>query len=291
MITITTYDDFAAFYDRVRAYLMEEEAVHTLSLGFLQSWAMTNVTPDDLYMACAEQSGNVAGVVMRVGGFRAIVTRARSSEAVSALAERMFIDQPDTPGALGTQAEARIFVEQWARLSGREYTLNRKERIYRLEQVNPVSGVNGSVRVGTLADLDFLSEWLRDFELEVDPAAVPVPIDNYRRGIRLRLESEPDVRGIWLWEDESKIVSMVGYSGPTPNGIRVGPVYTPPDYRGHGYASALTSAVTQYLLGQGRQFVALYTDLANPTSNKIYQAIGYQPVTDVDEYIFTRNSS
>ncbi len=291
MSTVTTYDDFAAFYDRVRAFLMEDETAHTLPLGFLHSWAMTDVTPDELYLACAEQNGDVVGVVMRVGGFRAIVTQARSLEAVSALAERMSIDQPDTPGAVGTQAEARAFVEQWARLSGCNYTLNRAERIYRLEQVNPVSGVNGSFRVGTLADLDLLSEWLRDFELEVDPVAVLAPIDNYRRGIRFRLESEPRVRGIWLWEDGSKIVSMVGYSGPTPNGIRVGPVYTPPEYRGHGYASALTSVVTQYLLDQGRRFVALYTDLANPTSNKIYQAIGYQPVTDVDEYIFTRNSS
>ena len=74
--------------------------------------------------------------------------------------------------------------------------------------------------------------------------------------------------------------------GATPNGIRIGPVYTPPDRRGHGYASALTAGASQDQLDRGRRFVFLFTDLANPTSNKIYQAIGYEPVCDVDAYLF-----
>jgi predicted GNAT family acetyltransferase len=75
---------------------------------------------------------------------------------------------------------------------------------------------------------------------------------------------------------------MVGSTGPTPNGIRIGPVYTPPELRGRGYASACTAAVSQLLLDEGRKFCFLYTDLANPTSNKIYQDIGYTAVCDAD---------
>jgi predicted GNAT family acetyltransferase len=86
-------------------------------------------------------------------------------------------------------------------------------------------------------------------------------------------------RRIFLWED-AEPVSLVGVGGATPNGIRIGPVYTPPRFRGHGYASALTATVSQAMLDEGRRFCFLYTDLANPTSNKIYQAIGYKPVTD-----------
>lgn len=291
MFTITTTTDYAAFYECVRAYLMEDEVAHNLPLGFLQSWVTTGIAPEQLYMACAEQRGSVVGVVMRVGGFRAIVTQARSLEAVSALAEQMLIDQPDTPGAMGAQQEARAFVERWTRLSGGSFKLNRAERIYRLEKVNPVIGVNGKSRAATMGDLELLAEWLRAFEMEADPSAVAQPIDAFRPGMLMRLESDPRVRGMWVWENDGVVVSMVGYAGPTPNGIRVGPVYTPPDLRGHGYASALTAAVTQYLLDQGRKFVSLFTDLSNPTSNKIYQKIGYQPVTDVDEYLFTRDSS
>ena len=68
--------------------------------------------------------------------------------------------------------------------------------------------------------------------------------------------------------------------------MRVGPVYTPPELRGRGYATTLTAAVSQDQLDQGRRFVTLFTDLANPTSNRIYQAIGYRPVRDVDVVAF-----
>ena len=79
---------------------------------------------------------------------------------------------------------------------------------------------------------------------------------------------------------ESRPVSLTGVSGATPHGIRIGPVYTPSAFRGRGYASALVAEVSQEQLDAGRRFCFLYTDLANPTSNKIYQAIGYRPVTD-----------
>ena len=80
---------------------------------------------------------------------------------------------------------------------------------------------------------------------------------------------------------------MAGVGGLTPHGIRIGPVYTPPELRGHGYASNLVAGVTQRQLDAGRDYVFLFTDLANPTSNKIYQDIGYQPVNDIDEWDFT----
>jgi hypothetical protein len=71
-----------------------------------------------------------------------------------------------------------------------------------------------------------------------------------------------------------------------PNGIRIGPVYTPPELRRRGYASAVTAATSQAELDKGRRFIFLFTDLANPTANKIYQAIGYEPVIDVDQLTF-----
>ena len=73
---------------------------------------------------------------------------------------------------------------------------------------------------------------------------------------------------------------MTGFSGPTPNGIRIGAVFTPPDLRRRGYASACVAAVSQSVLDAGRKFCFLYADIANPTSNHIYQEIGYQPVCD-----------
>jgi len=103
------------------------------------------------------------------------------------------------------------------------------------------------------------------------------------RNIEARLNTDPG--GYYLWIAGTP-VSLAGCTGPTPNGIRIGPVYTPPEHRNHGYASAAVAALSQLLLERGFRSCFLFTDLSNPTSNKIYQAVGYQPVCDVDEYAF-----
>ena len=97
----------------------------------------------------------------------------------------------------------------------------------------------------------------------------------------------PKSRRLLLWEVEGTAVSMAGYSGPTPNGIRVAWVYTPPENRGKGFAGACVAALSQKLLDDGRKFCFLYTDLANPISNHVYQKIGYEPVTDATVYSFS----
>jgi predicted GNAT family acetyltransferase len=106
------------------------------------------------------------------------------------------------------------------------------------------------------------------------------------RMLDLRLHHAPDP-GLYLWEDPlGTPVCLVATGGRTPNGIRIGPVYTPPGRRGRGYASALTAAVSTVRLGSGARVCFLYTDLANPTSNRIYQNVGYEPVCDAAEFRF-----
>jgi predicted GNAT family acetyltransferase len=98
---------------------------------------------------------------------------------------------------------------------------------------------------------------------------------------------DPDTgRGVLLWEHDGEIVSFAGWGGPTPNGARVGPVYTPPELRGRGYATAATAELSRRLLASGRRFCFLYTDLANPTSNAIYERIGYRRVCESAEIVF-----
>jgi len=87
-----------------------------------------------------------------------------------------------------------------------------------------------------------------------------------------------------------KPVSLAGFGGPTPNGLRIGPVYTPPEHRGHGFGSAVTAAASQVALDHGKRFCFLYTDLANPTSNAIYMRLGYRPVCDSREVAFRARS-
>jgi len=86
--------------------------------------------------------------------------------------------------------------------------------------------------------------------------------------------------GLTLWEADGKPVSVAGLTRRAAGMVRVGPVYTPPELRGHGYASAATAEVSQAALAAGAEEVLLYTDLANPVSNAIYQRLGYQEIED-----------
>jgi hypothetical protein len=139
------------------------------------------------------------------------------------------------------------------------------------------------MRPAERADRALLIAWIEAFTLEAlgksEDAAPGVDRWLEHRGRRL-----------WLWEDGDLRVSLCGAGGETAHGIRIGPVYTPPEHRGHGYASNLVAQTSQLLLDEGRQFVTLFTDLANPTSNNIYQDIGYEPVADFEVIDFTDQS-
>jgi predicted GNAT family acetyltransferase len=147
-----------------------------------------------------------------------------------------------------------------------------------------MTGVPGAMRIATSEDRPLLAKWFLAFAVE----ALPGEPDKERlaREIDYRLASAD--AGLVLWEHKGA-VSLAGFGGPTPKGIRIGPVYTPPELRGRGYASALVAELSSRLLAGGRRFCFLYTDLANPTSNKIYERIGYVRVCDSAEIEFVRD--
>jgi predicted GNAT family acetyltransferase len=123
-------------------------------------------------------------------------------------------------------------------------------------------------------------DWVDAFMLEALPEHQRIERSDALVDERLAEAEE----GLALWED-GRPVSLAGWGGRTPNGIRVGPVYTPPAARGRGYATALVGHLTVGLLERYR-FCFLFTDLANPTSNAIYRRIGYEAVTDIDQWRF-----
>jgi hypothetical protein len=157
-----------------------------------------------------------------------------------------------------------------------------RQGIYALERVLPVSGVPGRMRPATQDDRPLLLEWSRAFAVE---ALHESPSDEERviRGVDHRLSSPR--AGLVLWDDGGP-VSLAGFGGRTPNGIRIGPVYTPPERRARGYASALVAELSSELLSGGNRFCFLYTDLSNPAANRIYRRIGYEWVCESAEIAF-----
>lgn len=131
---------------------------------------------------------------------------------------------------------------------------------------------SGTFRVATGADLPTLAQWADAFFNEV---GLLNPGDAAREQI--------DEGRLYVWED-GRPVSMAAWAGRTGRTVRINAVYTPPELRGRGFASACVASLTQSLLDEGLTSCCLYTDLANPTSNRIYKAMGYRPVCDAAEY-------
>ena len=148
--------------------------------------------------------------------------------------------------------------------------------MYAAEQVNHPVAVPGRLRVAEEADVELVQQWADAFQVEIGPDHVP------------RVDERPRVlRGLcFLWEDRARPVSMAAVSPAYGGVVRVSLVYTPPEHRGHGYAAACVSAVTAWQLSRGIRCM-LYTDLANPTSNGIYQRVGYRRVCEAVDLRFS----
>jgi predicted GNAT family acetyltransferase len=277
--------DVAAFYQRAESFLLTHEAEHCLMLGIcatLQRASDPDAPPP--YLATVEQEGAVALAALRTPPHNLVLSLA-SETPLTGPAMAPLVDDLRTvygdalSGVIGRTRESQTFAEHWQRETGRTLRVAINERIYRLETVTPVVDVPGGLRRASEEDRALLTRWNVAFSRE----ALGEEMLDAEVWVESALTSP--LRGFYLWED-GEPVTMVGYSGPTPHGMRIGPVYTPPERRRKGYGGACTAAVSQLLLDGGRRFVFLFTDLSNPTSNHIYQEIGYRPVCDVDVYAF-----
>jgi predicted GNAT family acetyltransferase len=184
------------------------------------------------------------------------------------------------PGVLGPNEAALAFAQGWREITKEAFELKIHERVYELREVIPPPKPSGGMRLAQMDELELAAQWLVQFHQEAMPDD-GVTLEEARETLSHKIADEL----IYVWDD-GQPVAMAGQTRPTPNGCCIGPVYTPPDFRRKGYASALTAALSQRLLDSGKKFTALFTDLANPTSNSIYQRIGYRPVCDFDSYAF-----
>ena len=279
---VVRLDDATAFLAEAEPLLLADEARHNLILGI----AGTIRDTPDLYplrsLWLVRDAGEVVAAALRTPPYNLILAKPRPTPALVALAEAV-ADAEEIPGVVGTVPEIHEFAELWSKRSGVPGRVNMRQGVYALDQVELVPSVPGSPRVATRHDRDLALRWWIAFGDEVLHEGGP---GRERAEASLDHKLSDPASGILLWEDGGEPVSLAGWGGPTPNGIRIGPVYTPPELRGRGYATAVTAELSQRQLGDGRSFCFLYTDLANPTSNAIYERIGYRRVAEAAEVVF-----
>ncbi|WP_328329780.1 GNAT family N-acetyltransferase [Kribbella sp. NBC_00382] len=227
-----------------------------------------------LFLSIHDDPGEVVGAVFCTA-LRGIQLGALPDALVPAIADICADQAPDPDTIAGTATAARQLAELRAARTGKTFHQTLGMRLHKLGTFVE-QHATGTARQAVAADLEVVVSLLAAYGTELGH---PLPPDEQYRWGSTRIE-----RGrVWLWEDGGRVVSVVGHQETLFNATRVGPVYTPPSARGHGYASALTAHVTKHLQATGSE-VCLNTDLANPTSNKIYAAIGYRPLVDFVVY-------
>jgi predicted GNAT family acetyltransferase len=262
-------------------FLVAREAEHNLLFG-ITAGIRAGEYAAPAYFAVVRERERVVAAALRTPPFNLILSEIDDGDAIPLIAADAAALWADLPGVVGPKAHAARFAHLWEQRTGRVATLHTAERAFRLTNVTAPRPVAGRARLAELADRSCIADWLVAFGVE----ALRQPSDlQAMEAYADRLVARLGGRAMYLWDD-GRPVSMTLASAVTPHGSRVGAVYTPPELRGRGYASALVAAVSQVQLDAGRRFCFLFTDLANPTSNKIYRDIGYEPVCDVDEYRF-----
>jgi predicted GNAT family acetyltransferase len=269
------------FLERTRAALESNEAANGLMLGLSE---MLVVQPERYKAApCLKAVVDGQGLVLA-----ALMTpphnllvyghRGDLSQAARALVRSLRRGDWKVPGVFGPSAAAAAVAEAWAQEVGRRYSLASRQRVYELREVLVPAPHRGRLRSATEGDLELVTAWHYGFHHEIFGRTD-------REQARQAAEARVRAGDIFLWEDEQP-VSVAMKTRPTRHGISVSLVYTPPELRGRGYATACVGELSRKLLGAGWQFCALFADLANPISNHIYERIGYRPVCDYEEYRF-----
>jgi RimJ/RimL family protein N-acetyltransferase len=213
------------------------------------------------------ESGAVDGAFLQTPPHPLLVTVAPAMPELAAL----LAGRP-LPGVNGLVADADVFAEAWQESSPVTLAAGLQSRLFRLDVLTPPAPLPpGAPRVAGPADRDLLTIWMTAFHDELGEGV---------QAVAEVIDDKLSYGGLTLWEVDGVPVSMAGATRREAGMVRVIAVYTPRELRGRGYAGAVTTTVSQAALDAGADDVVLYTDLANPTSNALYQRLGYRPVED-----------
>ena len=270
---VTRFPDPRSFLARAEPFLLRAEVENNLMLGIAGTPRYFGA---DAYLATVDRDGAVAACAIRTPPFKAVITAGEPAALdclVTDLAERY----PDLAQVHGPEPAVSHFAGVWSKRTGVPSMQGTRHRLFEIREVSRVaSGVGGALRPATERDLATIIAWTTAFIAEALPGDPLDPETHAADAIAMRRLS--------VWEDGAP-VSMAGWAGKTPRGVRVTFVYTPPEFRGRGYATACVSALTQQLLNGGLAYCCLYADRSNPTSMGIYQKMGYRAVGDSSDYV------
>lgn len=277
-----SYDDSSAFLKRVEPIFSSNEPlyglIHAISLSLVENLNRFGSSP---FFATVEEQDDIRLIALMTPPHKLqLASLCEEPKApISCLATALAAEMWSVPAVMGEKVAVEAFAEIWGGTTGVEARQGMEQRLMICRKVSQHKSASGSYRQACREDLGLIGHWTTAFYREAFPDTCS---DQLIVAGLARLQEDE----FYLWLDPEP-VGVACYSRPTLRGVSVSLVYTPPECRGKGYASALVAAMTQRALEQGREYCSLYTDLANPTSNHIYEKIGYHKVADLTDIDFT----
>jgi RimJ/RimL family protein N-acetyltransferase len=274
---VIRHSDPDTFLAAVRPMFDRGEASASLFAGWAHSMKRTPLPADERVYLATCVAGEQAGAAIQRDTGPVIVGHSDPGVA-AAFADDLARDWPGLQGVMGALAGCSAFARRWRDLTGRGHALRAHLRQHALTAVADVPEPAGAVRVAGPADVDWLTVRQVAF---IEEVGMPDSADRIRTAMPGRID-----RGEFrIWDDRGP-VAFAGFNDAAPDFARVAPVYTLPECRGRGYATALVAAVSRELLARGKRKLFLTTDAANPVSNAIYARIGYRYENDDYHYDF-----
>lgn len=278
---VIEHHDVEEFWRSVAALLAADPIRHTSALTVIARLRRGLPFDDEPpIMITAHDEGTAVGVALCTPPWPLLVS-ALPVRMTQIVAKYLRDNGIRVPGVTGPTAEAAAFARAWQSTTGEKSTVRMNERLYRLDRLIPPAGIAGQSRLAGDDDVPLLARWSEEFANEALPNAPQT--DDYESGIAKAISAGT---GFLVWELDGEPVAWASARQPTEGMSRIGPVYTPKAQRGNGYGAAVTAAASRWAIDSGAEHVVLYTDLANRTSNSIYQKIGYRHVIDAVEYGF-----
>jgi len=269
-------EDLETFLATAGGFLRDRAAANTIMLTATEllrakgADAYGDVTP--LFGWRPGPGGAVTAAFLHTPPYPVVLTD-MTDTAAAELAADLVSQGRQAPGVNATAAPGAAFAAAWQEHTGQPAHTGMRMRLYTLDTLLPPDPLPpGAPRIADATDRALLLAWLDAFQDEAQPAG---PNESQRV-----VNDRVGWGGLVLWEHEGRPVSLAGRNRAAAGQARVGPVYTPPGLRGRGFGGAATATVTQAALDAGAEGVVLFTDLANPTSNTLYQRLGYRPISD-----------
>ena len=283
MMKLKRFDDINKFLQTTKPILLENEVENNLILGVSLHIKSNPEKYKEKYLTVISQGNDILAISICTPPFKLLFwgKAEQCKNEMELLVDDILHSKLEMSGVLCLSHHALQLVEIWQERIGEPFRTGMSERIYKLDKVIFPKTKLGGMRLANHQDLELVCMWMQEFQNEAVPDN---PMTDFEEFAKKKIDNED----IMIWEDDEP-VSLASRARQTINGISINLVYTPMQFRKKGYATALVAHLCQKLLNEGWKFCTLFTDLSNPTSNSIYQKVGFRPICDFQEYYFIKS--